>query len=155
MDNKKLSNLGRTMEVLLKVGFVLSIVIIAGLYFITKLFKIHFDLFIIMIYPCGLLFTYMIYEFICLFKSLYKGNPFCLENVKILKNNMFISIIIGILVLISLLISCFMYNYYSLQLKFALGFISLLFFVASIAFYILSELFNQAHKYKEENDLTI
>ena len=36
MDNKKLSNLGRTMEVLLKVGFVLSIVIIAGLYFITK-----------------------------------------------------------------------------------------------------------------------
>ena len=155
MDNKKLISFSKTIEILLKVGFVLSILILMGLYFITRLLRIHFDLFIIMIYPCGLLFTYMIYEFICLFKSLNNGNPFCKENVKILKNNMIISILIGVLVIVSLLIACFMFKYYSLQLKFALGFISLLFFIAAIAFYVLSELFNQATKYKEENDLTI
>lgn len=155
MDNKKLKKLGRVMEIILKVSFVLAIIVLLGLYFITKLFKIHFDLFIIMIYPCGILFICMIYEFICLFKSLYKGKPFCLENVKVLKNNMILSTLISIFVFIALLIACLMYNYYTLQLKFALGFIILLFFIASIACYVLSELFNQAYKYKEENDLTI
>ena len=155
MDNKKLVKLGKSMEIVLKISFVLGIIILLGLYFIAKLFKIHFDLFIIMIYPCGLLFIYMIYEFISLFKTLYNGSPFCLENVKILRNNMIVSILISVFVIFALLISCLMYDYYSLQLKFALGFIILLFILASIAFYILSELFNQATKYKEENDLTI
>ena len=36
-----------------------------------------------------------------------------------------------------------------------LAFLSVLFFGVAIALYILSELFKQAYKYKEENDLTI
>ena len=149
-----LKNLGLTLKIILQIFSVLGIIFLLGLYSITKLLNLHFDLFVIMIYPCGICFLYLVYQFINLFDSLKNNNPFCHENVKRLSNSMLCSLIICILVLIALIISMF-YEYYSLQLKVAIGLISALFFAISIALLILSELFNQATIYKEENDLTI
>ena len=149
-----LKNLGLTLKIILQIFSVLGIIFLLGLYSITKLLNLHFDLFVIMIYPCGICFLYLVYQFINLFDSLKNNNPFCHENVKRLINSMLCSFIICILVLIALIISMF-YEYYSLQLKVAIGLISALFFAISIALLILSELFKQATIYKEENDLTI
>lgn len=153
--NNKLVNVGNIIRVFLQMFLVFGIIILIFLVPITKLFHIHFDFFIFMIYPCGLLFLGLVFEFIKLFKTLEKNNPFCIDNVKRFKNNMFISFSLCFLIFIALLISNFCYDYYSPQLKVALLFISILFFCIAIAFYILSELFNQATLYKEENDLTI
>ena len=155
MKNKKLVGLGNKVVIFLQGISIVGVFILLFLYPITKTLKIHFDLFIIMVYPCGILFLLIINEFIKLFNTLKDGNPFCIENVKRFKNNMKYSIIISILILIALLISIFVYNYYGLQLKMALVFISFLFFCCSVCFYVLSELFRQATEYKEENDLTI
>ncbi len=149
-----LKSLGSALKIILQVFSVLGIIFLLGLYSITKLLNLHYDLFIIMIYPCGICFLYLVYQFINLFDSLKNNNPFCHENVKRLNNSMVCSLLICILVLIALLVSLF-YEYYSLQLKVAIGFISALFFAISIALLILSELFKQATIYKEENDLTI
>ena len=155
MKKNKLYDIGNIIRIFLQMFFVFGILILVFLYQITKYFGIHFDWFIFMIYPCGILFLFIVYEFINLFKTLEDRNPFCIENVKRFRNNMVYSFSISVLVLIALLITVFVYNYYSAQLKVALLFISVLFFAASIAFYILSGLFKQAAIYKEENDLTI
>lgn len=149
-----LKNLGLVLKITLQVFSIIGILFLLGLYSITKLLNLHFDLFIVMIYPCGICFLYLVYQFINLFDSLKNNNPFCYENVKRLSNSMICSLLICILVLIALIISIF-YEYYSLQLKVAVGFISILFFAFGIALLILSELFKQATMYKEENDLTI
>ena len=65
------------------------------------------------------------------------------------------SLTISTLIIIALLLTIFIYDYYSLQLQVALTFMSILFFAVGIALYILSELFKEATTYKEENDLTI
>ena len=151
----KLYNIGNILRLFLTMFLVFGILVLLFLYPITKLVNIHFDLFTIMVYPCGIAFLYLVFEFIKLFKSIEDNNPFCMNNVKILKENIYISIIISVLVFISFLVSTILYDYYSSQFKVSLIFISILFFGLSIAFYILSELFRQATLYKEENDLTI
>ena len=77
------------------------------------------------------------------------------ENIVRFKNNMISSFIISGLLFIAFLLTLLIYNYYSAQFKVAIVFIMLLFFACGVAFYILSILFDQANKYKEENDLTI
>ena len=67
-----------------------------------------------------------------------------------------ISLIIGILVLIALGFTIFLYqSYYTIGCKICIGFISVLFFAIGIALYILKSLFKDAITYKEENELTI
>ncbi len=155
MKKNKIYDVGNLIRIFLQMFFVVGVLILIFLYNITKYFNIHFDWFIFMIYPCGILFLCLVYEFINLFKTLENKNPFCMDNVKRFRYNMIFSFIICILVLLAFFIASFGYNYYSAQLKVALLFISLLFFAASIAFYILAGLFKQATIYKEENDLTI
>jgi len=152
--NKKLITVSKYVKYLLRGFALVSILVLLSLYFVVKAINIHFDLFICMIYPCGICFLYLVYQFIKLFDTLSNNKPFCYENVVRLKNSMVTCFVISILVLISLLISIF-YTYYSLQLRVSIIFISVLFFGVSISLYVLSELFNQAVDYKEENDLTI
>ncbi len=155
MKNSRLQNVGNIVSIFLYVFAVIGILVMLFLYPLTKIFGIHYDLFIIMIYPCGISFIYLIYQFIKLFETLKINDPFCYENVTRFKKSMYCANIITIFVIIALFISIFKYNYYSLQLKVAIAFIAFLFFCFSVCFYILSCLFNKAHKYKEENDLTI
>ena len=153
--NEKIYGLSNIIKIVLEIIIGIGCLVLLFLYPLTKYLGIHYDLFIIMVYPCGITFLFLVYQFVKLFDTLKNKIPFCSENVKRFKNSMYSSIIISILIIGALLISIFVYNYYSLQLKFALGFISFLFFCFTICFYVLSELFKQASKYKEENDLTI
>ena len=155
MKKNNLYKLGNTIKIVLEIFTIISILVLLLLYPITKGLKIHYDLFIMCIYPCGLCFIYLIYQFICLFDTLKNNNPFCFENVDRFKNSMYSSIIMSILIICAFLVSVFVYNYYSLQLKVALLVISFLFICFSVCFYVLSLLFKKEDIYKEENDLTI
>ena len=154
MKRTKLKKVGYSVKIFLIIFSILSIMLLIGLPFITKLINIHFDMFTFMIYPCAFCILYIVLLFIKLFDSLDHNNPFQMENVKRFKDSMLVCFILSILVIIADVIT-FSYNYYSLQLKVALVLLSIIFFGIGIAFYILSELFKQATKYKEENDLTI
>lgn len=147
--------IGNILKIILELSMTIGVIFLIMLYFITKWLSLNFDLFIAMIYPCGISFLLLIYQYIGLFDTLKLHNPFCQENVKRMKISMFLSFIISLLVAIATLLTIFTYNYYSLQLQVALSLIALLFFGVGIALYILSELFKEATSYKEENDLTI
>ena len=127
MDKKKLSLLGKVLKVVLTIVMILGGLVLLCLPLITKVIDIHFDMFIIMVYPCGIGFLYIVYLFTQMFKSLEKSKPFVIDNSIRLKKSMYISYVIGFLILISILVTN-IYNYYSLQLKVALLLISILFF---------------------------
>ncbi len=152
---KNLKKVSKCVEIFLRVFSALAIIFLLLLYFICKKIGIHYDLFIFMIYPCGICFIYIVYQFIKLFETIKENNPFNFDNVQRLRNSKLACYLISLLVLIALLFTIFLYDYYSLQLKVALFFISFIFFGVGIALYILSVLFRQATKYKQENDLTI
>lgn len=149
------NGIGSVLKCILQISMVLGIALLLSLYWLTKWTCIHFNWFIGMIYPCGIGLLVLIYEFIGLFDSLKKSNPFCQENVNRMRRGMLASFIISIGIGISLLLTIFVYDYYSLQLQVALTFMCILFLGIAIALYILKELFKEAINYKEENELTI
>lgn len=149
-------SIGSLLKIVLQVCMVLGGIILVCLYPILKYFNLHFDLFTIMIYPCGIGLLLLIYQFIGLFNSLKENNPFCHDNVIRLNKSMIVSFVISILIVIALCFSIFLYNdYYTLSFNICVGFICLLFFGVGIALCILKELFKKAIAYKEENELTI
>lgn len=155
MQIKGVTGIGSILKVLLEVCFFLGIVFLLALYFIVKLVGIHFNLFIGCVYPCGIAFLYLVWQFIGLFASLKEESPFVEENPLRMKKGMIASLIIAFFTGVALLLTILVYNYYTLQLQVALGFIMVLFIGVGIALYILKELFSEAILYKNENDLTI
>lgn len=149
------NGLGNILKIILQIGIVIGIIFLILLYPLIKYLNLHFDYFIMMIYPIGIVTLYLVYQFTRLFGSLKLNKPFCFETVNYLRKAMSASFLISFLIIISLLINIFLYNYYSLQFQVALGLISILFFGVGIALYILADLFKTATIYKEENDLTI
>ena len=97
----------------------------------------------------------IIYQFIKLFKSLEKSEPFTYENVDILKRTSIMSLIMSIFWIVDLVFMILIMKNTYINYILVISFLSLLFFGVSIALYILKELMLQATKYKEENDLTI
>lgn len=150
--NKGIANI---IKIVLQISMVIGLIFLIMLYWLAKWFKVKFNLFIMMIYPCGLGLLYLIYQFIGLFNTLKQDYPFCIENVTRMKKGMYASLAISLFIIIALLLTIFAYNYYSLQLQVALFFMAILFLGVGIALYILAELFIKAITYKEENDLTI
>ena len=149
-------SIGSLLKIVLQICMVLGIIILICLYLILKYFNLHFDLFAMMIYPCGIGLLLLIYQFIGLFNSLKENNPFCHDNVIRLNKSMIISFVISFLIVIALCFSILLYNdYYTLRFNICIGFICLLFFGVGIALCILKELFKEAIAYKEENELTI
>lgn len=155
MKIKGMNGIGSILKVLLEVCFFIGVLFLLTLYFIVEALGIHFNWFIMCVYPCGITFLYLMWQFIGLFDSLKEGNPFCDENPLRMKKGMIASFIIAFFIGISLLLTILVYDYYTLQLQVALGFIMLLFVGVGIALYILKELFSEALLYKTENDLTI
>lgn len=147
--------IGNLLKLFLEICMGIIVLILILLPKIVEISELHFDLFIISIYPCGIGFLILIYQFVKLFETLKENNPFSKLNVIRLKSSMITSFIISFFVFIALLLSIFKYNYYSLQLQYCILFISILFCGVGIALYILSELFKLAINYKEENELTI
>ena len=147
-----------------KIGIILKLVLIIGLvvavpfviispFWLEHTRSVIYSMFII--YPNSLLMIGITIQFIKLFQSLEKNNPFNYENVKTLKKGSIISLAMSILWVIDLLFMIFMIGNTYINYIIVLIFLAVLFLGVAIALYILSELFRQATDYKEENDLTI
>lgn len=155
MQKNKTKTIATVISLLLKICIGIGIILLLALWKILEGLNIKFDLLVFLIYPSGILFLMLVYQFIKLFKLLKIENPFSMIMVKYLKETMWISFIIGIIILIALLLSIFVYPTYTIAVKISLTFFTILFIGVGIALYLLSELFKQATEYKEENDLTI
>ena len=107
------------------------------------------------IYPNGIVLLIITHNFIKLFNSLRLNNPFCSENVKILKTTGIVSLIGSILWIIDFLYEIILAKSSEIIFNSTLVFLSILFLGVSIALYIIAELMKQATEYKQENELTI
>ena len=148
--------LGNILKNFLQVCFVIgSFTAIILPFLLYKFYGLNLINCFAVIYPNGIILAILTYEFIKLFDSLRKNNPFCNENVRILKTTGLISFIGSLCWLFDLIFGItFMKSDYIVFIG-TLIFLTILFLGVSIALYILSELFKKAIKFKEENELTI
>ena len=93
----------------------------------------------------GICAVYIIFQLKRTFKTLIVGNPFVIENTIYLKNMSIAAFFISIIYLVKL--------FY--WFTFATVIIVLVFLVAGLFCLTLKDLFEQAVKFKEDNDLTI
>ncbi len=147
--------IGKILKVFLQVCFYSGIIILIGLPFILNKIGFNLGASMYVIYPNGIVLLMITNKFINLFNSLRLNNPFCEENVKLLKITGIISFIGSVLWLIDFLYEIFVVRSVDIVFNCTLLFLWILFLGVSIALYILSELFRQATEYKKENDLTI
>ena len=147
--------IGKILEVFLQECFYCGIIILIGLPFILNKIGFNLGASMYVIYPNGIVLLMITNKFINLFNSLRLNNPFCEENVKLLKITGIISFIGSVLWLIDFLYEIFVVRSVDIVFNCTLLFLCILFLGVSIALYILSELFKQATEYKKENDLTI
>ena len=149
------NGLGSILKIILQIGFFAGIIVLASLPFILNLFGLNLNASFIIIYPNGIGLLVIIYKFIKLFDSLKNNNPFCENNVKILKSTAIVSLIEALLWIFDLLYETILAKTFDVVTIVVLLFLFILFFGVAIALYILSELFREATVYKEENELTI
>lgn len=154
MERSKIKSIGSLLNLVLKVSMFIGIILLISFYFIIKGLGIEMDMFLVMFYPCGICFLYLVYQFIELFRMLKINTPFSDNTITYLNRGKNISFIITCFLVIGF-ISLFFYDYYLLGIKLCVLFICILFFGVGIALYILKELFISALEYKMENDLTI
>lgn len=147
--------IGNVLKIFLQICFYGGIIVLIALPFVFSTLGITLHSSMYVIYPNGIVMLAIGYKFIQLFNSLKNNNPFCEDNIKIQKSAAKLSIVESVLWFLDFLYSVFLVKYEDLIIVLGLAFLSVLFFGVAIALYILSELFKQAYKYKEENDLTI
>ena len=154
MFPKEIDKMGIFLKILVIIGIVFSIpVIILIPFLLSNNYSILYSMLIV--YPNGLLMIGIAIQFLKMFRSLEKNQPFTLDNVNILKKTGFLSFIMSGLWIIDLLIMIFIIKNTYINYIIVLLFLFILFFGVGIALWTLSLLFLQATKYKEENDLTI
>ena len=147
--------IGKILKLFLQLCFYAGIIVLAGLPFILSAIGFNLITSMCVIYPNGTILLMITYNFIAMFDSLRLNNPFCKENVKLLKTTGIISLIGSIVWLIDFLCELILLHSKDIILNGTLLFLCILFLGVAIALYILSELFRQATEYKKENDLTI
>ena len=147
--------IGNNLKIFLQICFYGGIIILIGLPFALNMVGLNLNASMYVIYPNGIVMLAIGYKFIQLFNSLKNNNPFCEDNIKIQKSAAKLAIVESAFWLLDLLYSMILVKSEDIILILGLAFLSVLFFGVAIALYILSELFKQAYKYKEENDLTI
>ena len=110
----------------------------------------------------GIVALFIIYQFIKIFRNLRENKLFEKENLKYLNRISVFSLIIGVLYSICLLgISIFLQNYNSFEIlsnvliKILILVFALAFFIFGIGIKILTQIYQKAIRYKEENDFTI
>ena len=154
MFPKEIDKMGNFLKIIVIIGIVFSIpVIILIPFLLSNNYSILYSMLIV--YPNGLLMIGIAIQFLKMFRSLEKNQPFTLDNVNILKKTGFLSFIMSGLWIIDLLIMIFIIKNTYINYIIVLLFLFILFFGVGIALWTLSLLFLQATKYKEENDLTI
>ena len=145
---------GKILKKIIKIAFIIAIPVIIILPFIIK-GENNIVFYMSIIYPNSILMLGIMYQFIKLFSSLEKNNPFNLDNVKILSTTSKISYVMSLLWIIDLFILLFGIKNNDLNYIIVIIFLSILFFGVGVALWILSVLFQKATNYKEENELTI
>ena len=145
---------GKILKKIIKVAFLVAIPIIIILPFIIK-GENNIIFYMSIIYPNSILMLGIMYQFVRLFSSLEKNNPFTIENVNILSTTSKISYSMSLLWIIDLFILLFGIKNNDLNYIIVIIFLSILFFGVGVALWLLSVLFEKATNYKEENELTI
>lgn len=97
------------------------------------------------LYVSGFFCLTIVYEIRNIFKTLNKKDPFIMENVKSLKSMGIASFGTAVCYIIKI----FFFN------SFLTIILAMVFIIAGLFSVILAEVFKQAVRYKEENDLTI
>lgn len=145
---------GKILKRIIKIAFLVAIPIIIILPFIIK-GENNIIFYMSIIYPNSILMLGIMYQFVRLFSSLEKNNPFTIENVNILSTTSKISYSMSLLWIIDLFILLFGIKNNDLNYIIVIIFLSILFFGVGVALWLLSVLFEKATNYKEENELTI
>ena len=97
------NGIGKILKIFLQVCFYCGIIILVGLPFLLNKLGCNLGASMYVIYPNGIVLLMITHKFINLFNSLRLNNPFCEENVKILKTTGIISLIGSLLWLIDFL----------------------------------------------------
>ena len=154
MFPKEIDKMGNILKIIVILGIVFSIPVIVLIPFLlSNNYSIFYSMLIV--YPNGLLMVAIAFQFLKMFKSLEKKEPFTQRNVEILRNTGLLSFSMSALWIIDLFIMIFVIKNTYINYILVLLFLFILFFGVGIALWTLSLLFLQATKYKEENDLTI
>lgn len=154
MFPKDIHKMGKLLKSIVIVGIVLAIPCIALVpYLLSNNYSILYSMLIV--YPNGCLMIAIAFEFLKMFDSLEKNNPFTMENVKILRTTGYLSFAMSLLWIIDLLVMTLIIKNTYINYILVLLFLFVLFFGVGIALWTLSLLLHQATEYKEENDLTI
>lgn len=146
--------LGNALKILLQIVLIFGIIILVAFPIIIYNENPSINPNVVLFYPNAVCLLIIMYQFVGLFDSLKNSNPFCENTVKRL---MFSSKVCGVASafwLIDFLYEALLVKSNSPFLL-VLLFLLILFVGVTIALYILAELFNQALKYKNENELTI
>ena len=152
--NHNYRGIGKVLDVILRLCFVFGIILLILIVPILKYLGFEITLFYLFIYPIGIGFLVLMYQFMGLFQSLSNNDPFCKNNVTKIGIAMSSSFGIAIFIFLSFLVAIYIYQY-RLSFVICLLFMDILFLGVGIALYILRELFKEAISYKEENELTI
>jgi hypothetical protein len=154
MFPKEIDKMGNILKIIVIIGIIFSIpTIILIPFLLSNNYSVFYSMLIV--YPNGLLMIGIAIQFLKMFRSLEKNQPFTQDNVNILKKTGFLSFIMSGLWIIDLLIMMFIIKNTYINYIIVLLFLFILFLGVGIALWTLSLLFSQATKYKEENDLTI
>lgn len=147
--------LGNKLKTFLQICFGLGIMILIAIPFILQKFDLKIITSIITIYPNGIILLLIIQKFITLFDSLKNNNPFCEDNVRILRKTGIITVIGACFWIVDLFYGIIFAEKFNIITNLVMIFLFILYIGVSIALYMLSELFEQAVEYKTENELTI
>ena len=145
----KKSRIAQLISILLKVMMIIGIIC---LFFIPKLYDIFGNLFEnqtiyykLGFYSCAVISLGVIYELIRVFDMVYEGSPFKKEVEIVLKQIAILFMILFVIVAIKII-------FIPTVLSFS---VAMILFVASLGFYVLSQIFKVAIEYKNEVDFTV
>ena len=154
MFPKDIEEMGHLLKIIVIIGIVLAIPsIILVPFLLSNNYSVLYSMLIV--YPNGLLMLAISYQFLKMFASLEKKEPFTIKNVNILRRTGNLSYLMSVLWLLDLLLMVFIIHNTYINYIIVLLFLVILFFGVGIALWTLSLLLQQATEYKEENDLTI
>lgn len=149
------SGLGDILKNMLQIFLILGIIVLVVLPFILNSFGLNLGASVFIIYPNGIILLLIAHKFIKLFDSLKNNNPFCENNVMLLRKTGVLAFTGSIFWLLDLLYEIILAKSFDIVFILVMLFLIILYVGVSIALYILSELFKQATEYKNENELTI
>lgn len=146
--------MGSVLKILLQIAFIFGVIILVAFPIIIYNENPSINPNIVIFYPNAICLLIIMYQFVGLFDSLKTSNPFCENTVNRLLFSSKVCGIASIFWFIDFLYEAVLVKN-KVSILLVLLFLFILFIGVTIALYILAELFKQALKFKNENELTI